>query len=67
MENRGITIYYSSFKKKERNKLECDLIEEINDIEYTCENVDQSILEEKQEAHGPHRSPEITVKINNHI
>ena len=45
MENRGITIYFSFFKKKEHNKLERALIEEINDIEYNCENVDQSILE----------------------
>ena len=50
MEIRGITISYSSFKKKERNKLECTLIEEINDIEHNCENVDQSLLEDKKQA-----------------
>ena len=46
LEIREITISYSSFKKKERNKLECTPIEEINDIEHNCENFDQSILEE---------------------
>ena len=50
MEIRGKTISYSSFKKKERNKLECTLIEEINEIEHNCEKVDHSILEDIKQA-----------------
>ena len=29
--------------------------------------IGQVVLEKKQEAHGPHRSPEKTVQINKHI
>ena len=47
LEIRGITISYSSFKKKERNQLENSLIDEIEKLE-SQNNTDTLIMEEKK-------------------
>lgn len=47
MEIRSITISYSSYKKKERDKFEKILLEEIETIEAMC-NIDLDLLEEKK-------------------
>lgn len=47
MEIRSITISYSSYKKKERDKFEKILLEEIETIEAMC-NIDFDLLEEKK-------------------
>ena len=48
MEIRGMTISYSSFKKREKDQLEKSLIKEIESLEENSTGFDPSILEEKQ-------------------
>ena len=49
MEIRGITISYSSYKKKEKDKLEKVLLNEINHLESDV-NIDVDLVEEKRSA-----------------